>query len=110
MTLPLTTTTVTIADAAEPEPYEGETVTTRGSGVAAHIGSPSGFGDQRGGGQETWDAALYVDSGVTVERNDRVTDEVTGKVWRVLDVNERSGLGLDHVVAGLRRASGRVPA
>lgn len=110
MTLPLTTTTVTIDNATETEPYEGETSTVRGTGIAAHVGSPGASADQRGAGQETWDAALYVDSGVTVERNDRVTDETTGHVWRVLDVNERSGLGLDHVVCGLRRASGRVPA
>lgn len=108
MTVLLPTTTVTVADGATPEPYETTTYTTRATGAAAHISSPSGA--ERGGvdGGERIDAVLLCDT--TVARGDRVTDDITGTVYRAAWVHERTGLGLDHAKAGLIFADGEMVA
>lgn len=106
--IPLSTTTVTVEDASTPEPYETTTYTTRASGVAAHISSPSGQERAGSDGVDRIDAVLLADT--TVERGDRVTDETTAAVYRVAWAHQRSGLGLDHTKAGLVRATGAVPA
>lgn len=108
MTLPLTTTTVAIADGDTPEPYEGTTWTTRHASAAAHISSPSGRERAGQDGGERIDAVLLTE--VEVWRGDRVTDSATGDVYRVAWVVERTGLGLDHTKAGLVRATGEVAA
>lgn len=108
MTLPLTTTTVSIEDADTPEPYEGTTWTTRHTSASAHVSSPSGRERVGSDGGERIDAVLLTE--VEVWRGDRVTDASTGDVYRVAWVTERTGLGLDHTKAGLIRASGEVPA
>lgn len=107
MTVLLATTTVTVADGDTPEPFEGTTWTTRHAGVAAHISSPSGSERAGSAGLERIDAVLLADT--TVARGDRVTDDTTGAVYRVVWATERVGLGLDHTKAGLVAASGGVP-
>lgn len=106
--IPLATTTVTIEDAATPEPYEATTWSTRASGVPAHVSSPSGSERTGDAGGERIDAVLLCDS--TVARGDRVTDAGTGDVFRVAWVQARTGLGLDHTRAGLVRSTGEVRA
>lgn len=106
--IPLTTTTVTIEAPSRPEPYEATTWSTRVAGVPAHVSSPSGAERSGDAGGERIDAVLLCDS--TVERNDRVTDEGTGAVYRVAWSLERTGLGLDHTRAGLVAATGQVTA
>ena len=106
MSVLLPTTTVTVADASTPEPFETTTYTARASGVAAHISGPSGSERAGSDGGERIDAVLLCDT--TVARNDRVTDELTGTVYRVAWVHDRTGLGLDHTKAGLVRATGAV--
>lgn len=108
MTLPLTTTTVTVEDGDTPEPYEGTTWTTRHAAAPAHISSPSGRERVGDAGGERIDAVLLCD--VEVWRGDRVTDAATGDVYRVAWVLERTGLGLDHTKAGLVRTTGEVTA
>lgn len=108
MTVLLPTTTVTVADASTPEPFETTTYTARASGVAAHISSPSGSERAGADGGERIDAVLLCDT--TVARNDRVTDELTGAVYRVAWVHDRTGLGLDHTKAGLIYADGETVA
>lgn len=105
--IPLSTTTVTVEDAATPEPYETTTYATRASGVAAHISGASGQERAGSDGVERIDAVLLADT--TVERGDRVTDETTGTVYRVVWATVRVGLGLDHTKAGLVAATGAVP-
>lgn len=108
MSVLLPTTTVAISDASTPEPFETTTYTARASGVAAHISSPSGSERAGSDGGERIDAVLLCDT--TVARNDRVTDELTGAVYRVAWVHERTGLGLDHTKAGLIYADGETVA
>ena len=108
MSVLLPTTTVTVADASTPEPFETTTYTARASGVAAHISSPSGSERAGSDGGERIDAVLLCDA--TVARNDRVTDELTGAVYRVAWVHDRTGLGLDHTKAGLIYADGETVA
>lgn len=106
MSVLLPTTTVTVADASTPEPFETTTYTARASGVAAHISGPSGSERAGSDGGERIDAVLLCDT--TVERGDRVTDAATADVYRVLWVQKRTGLGLNHTKAGLVRATGAV--
>lgn len=108
MTLPLTTTTITVADGDTPEPYEGQTWTTRHADAPAHISSPSGAERVGEAGGERIDAVLLCE--VDVWRGDRVTDAATDDVYRVAWVQARTGLGLDHTKAGLVRATGAVPS
>lgn len=108
MSLLLATTTVTVEAAATPEPFETTTWSTRAAGAAAHISGPSGRERVGDAGGERVDAVLLCDT--TVERGDRVTDAVTGDVFRVAWVQARTGLGLDHTKAGLVRATGQVPS
>lgn len=107
MTVLLPTTTVTVEDGTNPEPFEATTFSARSAGVPAHISSPSGSERVGDAGGERIDAVLLCD--VFVERGDRVTDASTGAVYRVAWVTERTGLGLDHTRAGLVRATGEVP-
>lgn len=108
MTLPLTTTTVLVeAPSGAAEPFEADTFTARGT-FPAHISSPSGRDRQGDAGGQRIDAVLLTEG--TVARNDRVTDQATGAVFRVSWVLARAGLGLDHTRAGLVDTAGEVAA
>lgn len=106
--IPLATTTVAIEAADTPEPYEATTYTARATGVAAHISGPNGAERAGQDGGERIDAVLLCDA--TVARNDRVTDEATGAVYRVAWALTRTGLGLGHTRAGLVATAGEVAA
>lgn len=109
MTLPLTTTTVTLASrSSSDDAYDAAVWTTQATGLPAHIGPVGSDGRQVGDGAEAHDATLLLNDGVSVARGWRVTDDLTAEVWEVAHVNERTGLGLGHVRCGLRRVSGRV--
>lgn len=111
MTIPFATTTVTVTANAEPEPGEGATATTRASGVRAHISSPAGRElPAPGGGSERLDAVLDADPIDGMTHGDTVVDATTGDSYRAAWVAERTGLGLDHTVAGLVRVNGRAAA
>lgn len=105
--IPLATTTVLVEARSAAEPYEAATYTTRGA-HPAHISGPSGAERQGDAGGERIDAVLLTEG--TIERNDRVTDQATGTVYRVAWVHERTGLGLDHTRAGLVATAGEVAA
>lgn len=109
MAVPLTTTTITITrPAVVGDPYDAaETTSTVASGVRAHISAPSGREAQRGGEQQTVDKILDADP-VDLRHTDRVVDDGTGQTYEVAWVDQREGLGLDHTVAGLRRAGAAV--
>lgn len=102
MALPLATTAVTIE---RPEtgidPFEDQLWSVVDSSVVGTISGSSGSGRDVGGAQQTLSARLFVNEGTDVRKADRVTDEVSGDVWRVLWVRKRYELGLGHIVAGL---------
>jgi hypothetical protein len=102
----LTTTTVTIEERSVSEPYEAPSWTASSSGVPAHIGEPSGAERIIGGSQENIDAVLLAEAGTPVWYTSRILDEVTGERFEIVWVQDRQGLGLDHVKAGLRRTTG----
>lgn len=106
MSLLLATTTVTIEERSATEPYEAPLWTASTSGVAAHIGQPSGAERIVGGSQENIDAVLLCEAATPVYYTSRILDEVTGERFEVVWVQDRQGLGLDHVKAGLRRTTG----
>lgn len=108
MTLPLATTTVTIVrPAAGGDRYEAAaSSTTIATGVAAHISGPDGGDLSVGGEQEQVDALLLCEPGLSLTHYDVVTDERTGDVWEITWTRQRVGLGLDHIVSGLRRVTG----
>ena len=107
MAIPLATTTIAvIAGATTGDLYE--TVpgsTTTATGVRAHISTSSGDEEVRGGSQELVTFRLACDP-VELTHTDRVQDEQTGEVYEVVWARSRSGLGLDHVQAGLRQVKG----
>jgi len=109
MTLPLTTTTVTIERIPDDvDPYETATLTVVGLNVPAVVSGSSGAGLDVGGAQETLSAKLFTEQDVDLKKSDQVTDDTSGEVWRVLWVRERYELGLGHKVAGLEAVEGRV--
>lgn len=96
------TTTVTITRPLTGDPYEiGSAVTEVATGLSAHISSPSGSEARIGGEREQVTAVLLIDPGVDLARTDRVVDDITGETYDVAWVRTRTGLGLDHVKAGL---------
>jgi hypothetical protein len=98
----LATTTVTVQSATETEPGEGRTLSTIARGHPAQIGSPSGSEDARpGGGRQTATSVLQCDPLPGLTHTCKVTDETTGDTFEVVWVKKRTGLGLDHVKAGL---------
>lgn len=109
MTLPLTTTTVTIERLADGvDPYEAEVWSTAYTGVPAVISGSSGVGQNIGGAQQTLNGKLFVDGAINVKKADRVTDGISGEVWMVDWVRQRYELGLGHRVAGLTLVEGAV--
>ena len=107
MTLPLTTTTVTIEDIPPGvDPYDDQTYSVSGSGVPAVISGPSGTDVRIGGDQQTITAILLCENTVPIHPSSRVTDDTTGRVYTVSWVNERYELGLGHIKAGLYEVTG----
>lgn len=101
------TTTVTVERLAEGvDPYDAATPTERHSGVPAHISSPVGIETLVGGNRTSIDARLFVDPAPALTTRDSIVDEATDESYRVVWVQRRRGLGLDHQVAGLRRVEG----
>lgn len=110
MTLPITTTTVTVAIDGRAEPDDAADYATATGPHPAHVGSPSGTERMGGQGVERLDAILYVETDVTIAAGAQVTDVGTGLVYRCAYVTERQGLGLPHLRCGLTLVRGAVPA
>lgn len=108
MTLPLTSTTITVRRVTEAatDPTDAPTVATVATGVPAVISSPAGTDLVNGGSRELVDAVLLVNPGDDLRRTDFVDDEITGDSWRIAWLRKRTGLGLDHLRGGLQRVTG----
>lgn len=108
MSLPFTTTTVTVTrpDDLTADPGDGITLTTVASSVGAVLSSPSGRERIIAGQQQIVDKVLYVDQGTDLTHADTVTDTATGVVYEVSWVDERTELGLGHLKAGLKIVTG----
>lgn len=107
--LPLLTTRtvlVEIPTSLDGDPTDGAVTSwqTVISGLPCHISGPSGR--EVGTGSQQIDAVLLGPRDTQIARSNRVTDPATGEVWMVLWVEQRTGLGLDHQKAGLRRING----
>lgn len=106
MTLPLTTTTVTVQrPSAGVDPYEVDSYQTVVAGWPAVISGPSGSGLTIGGDQQSVSATLLADP-VDIRRYDRVVDDTTGRTYDVVWSNQRYELGLSHTKAGLTYTEG----
>lgn len=110
MGIPIATTTISVLRRqvlATDDPYEVTAAAeVAASGVRAVIGAPSGTELVVGAaGQEDVTHRLDCDT-VALESTDQVRDDVTSEVFNVVWARQRSGLGLDHTVAGLRQVSG----
>lgn len=114
MTIPLSTTTITVLRLPAIEtpgpgeewldPYDAQPARTEvATGVRAHFSSPTGREIVQGGEQERVDFVLLCDT-LTVGLNhlDEVEDETTGELYEVVWARRRIGLGLDHIEAGVR--------
>ncbi len=106
MTLPLTTTTVTVRRELQTgdEDEVNPPALVIGT-VGAQITPTSGRGEFIGGVQQTVDARGHFNP-IDVRAGDTVKDNVSGLVYRVLYIQKRYELGLNHVVAGLLRSEG----
>lgn len=100
-----TTATIERPDAAG-DPYETASTAVVAAGVPAHVSAPSGADRAVGGDLEVITATCYLPAGTDVAHYDRITDAGTAAVFDVVWVRERQGLGLDHVVAGVRAVQG----
>lgn len=107
MSIPFTTTTVSIArPGALTDPMETATRTDVLAALPAHISYPSGSERRGTGSKRDFEATLFVDAGTDVRPQDQITDEKTGVVWQVSWARSRYGVGLDYCSAGLVRAEG----
>lgn len=101
------TTTATIErPSTAGDPYEAATTAVVAAGVRAHVSAPSGSDRAVGGDMEVITATCYLPAGTDVAHYDRITDDGTSTTYDVVWVRQRQGLGLDHVVAGVRVVQG----
>lgn len=108
--IPLATTTVTVKRVTEPEPGETRTVSTLKTGVPAHIGSPQGSRTREpGGGKQVLDLQLWCEPVTGMDDTCLVVDEQTAETYELDWLHTRRGLGLDHVVAGVKQVRGAAP-
>lgn len=109
MTIPLTTTTITVRRPsvdANRDPYEEDpSPVTVAEGVRAHISSPSGREQAVGGEQSIVTFPLVCDP-VDLQHTDTVIDESDDAEYEVVWVLPRQGFGLDHVKADLKKVTG----
>lgn len=107
MTVLIATTTISVRRGVGiVDPYEAAAETIVSTGVAAHIGSPSGSDQNVGGDKELVTAVALLPPGLDIIYSDDLVDERTGERYFVAWVRSRAGLGLDHVKAGLRQVKG----
>lgn len=109
--IPVATTTIAVlrrSVLATDDPYEVTAVPAAvAEGVRAVIGAPSGLEVLAGGSQEDVTHRLDCDT-TDLRSTDQVEDEATGDTYDVVWARDRTGLGLDHTVAGLRQVTGAV--
>jgi len=108
MTLPLTTTRISISrTTGGGDKWEPGSTSTTTLDAPANISSPTAAEQESAQtAQELIDMVMHVDPWVDVKREDSVTDLVLNETYEVVWVVKRHGLGLDHVRAGLRRTAG----
>lgn len=110
MSIPVSTTTITVkrvAEDADRDPYdEAPSPSVIAKGVRAVISSPTGSERRAGGSQENSSFRLNCDP-VDLTHDCTVLDEVTGESYTVVWAKQREGLGLDHVVAELEQVTDR---
>lgn len=105
--IPTTTVSIKRPDGTN-DPYEPGSETAVASGVAAHIGDPSGSDQRVGGDKEIVTAVALLPAGTDVAYSDDLVDERTGDRYFVAWTRSRAGLGLDHVKVGLRAVRGGI--
>lgn len=104
--LVVTTTLTVTRPTADGDPYETGATTTVYTSIEGHVSAPSGGDRNIGGDLEVVDAVAYLPAGTVLEHSDRIVDDGTGNEYAVTWTRQRQGLGLDHVVAGLRAVKG----
>jgi hypothetical protein len=108
--IPLNTTLISVwrvPPSATEDPYD-ENQSAPGkvaSGIRANISSPTGRERNIGGTEETVEFSLSCDP-VDLVNTDMVEDESTATMYQVVWVAQRTGFGLDHTRAGLRKTTG----
>lgn len=106
MSLPFTTTYVTIQRVSNPlrDSREEPVWVTVATGVPCVLGSISG--SEIGRTRIDKNAGARFQPGVDVRSYDRLTDERTGDVYETGSVQTRIGFGLDHVAVQLMNTIG----
>lgn len=111
MTLPLTTTTISVLRNAggSQDPYDEKLPPTAiATGIPAHISTSSGDETVQGGSQEVTEFRLDCDP-TDVTFLDQIKDERTNEVYEVRWTRSRVDLpGLEYVQAGLKKVEGLV--
>lgn len=113
MAIPLATTTITVERTillATDDPYDTATANpeTVASGVRAHLSSPGGLELQRGqSAQEDVVWRLACDP-CDLTHDCVIVDDATGDRFEIEWARLRTGLGIDHIEAGLRQVTGVV--
>lgn len=116
MTIPLSSTTVTITRQTSPTdawPDDPPVYDQVAAGVRAHFTGMRISGTESGDGNVRMELNVRVLTDPTdLQHLDRVTDETTGVVWEVAWVLDRRGdlFGLDCMHAGVRRVEAEVGA
>lgn len=111
--IPLATTTITVertALLATDDPYDTPTASpeTVASGVRAHLSTPGGFEVQRGATQQEDVAWRLACDPCDMTADCVVVDDATGDRFEIEWARLRTGLGIDHIEAGLRQVTGVV--
>jgi hypothetical protein len=110
MSIPFNTTTVTVSRLVDPvdtdeydpvQPSPSQIV----AGVRAVVSLPGGSVNLTGGDRVDFNTRLTCDL-CDLQTEDIVTDDIEGTAWVCLWSRKSIGLGLDHIVAGLRLVTG----
>lgn len=106
MSVLIPTTTGSILDPGDGDPYETAEPSVVATGIDAHLSSPTGTEVTRGGQLERIDTVLLAPPGIGLQHTHLWRDDATGETYRVSWVEVRRGLGLEHTKAGLARYQG----
>ncbi len=106
--IPLNTTTISVLRPVDTDPYEASATAPAivAQGVRAHISVPNIGSSQIVGGQQSVVEPRLTCDVCDLRHTDEVKDDTTGRIFQVSWVQERLGLGLDHLEAGLRIVEG----
>jgi hypothetical protein len=108
MSLPIATSTYTLLSMSDPDQDSGDPITyvEVATGVPGVSMFYSGTESVALGHRERVDVRIAIETSLSPEFFDKITDELTGDTWDIAWARQRIGLGLDHWLLGCLEITG----